>query len=35
MFIDVKRSIEYLTEQQDIFLFSEIKKDDSNAMAQE
>lgn len=27
MFMDVKRSIEYLNEQQDLYMFSEVNKD--------
>jgi hypothetical protein len=35
MFIDVKRSIEYLTEQQEAYMFSEVKTSVGDAMAQE
>lgn len=33
MFIDVKRSIEYLTEQQEAYMFSEVKPQTADAMA--
>lgn len=30
MFVDVKRSIEYLNEQQELYMFSEVDKDAKN-----